>query len=457
MGIVASSFATATLSPTAADMLDVGDEVKIEDSAQQVDSIGANSRVGGNSSSREGNADEDGDEDAQAPAWGISNIARHEDKRSRQHGRYDNRGHNVEVDRAKVNNGTALVRSKKDRAGKVAKGYDYEVEGQQSKLTKILPYEIDRYTRGETDVLGWEVALAALANKKRLRHSHTPPAEDAVPKTRRMKEKPSSSDDSSRAPAPVSSPVVLATSSASKLHNENSSPVTEAAVPVRVGVATKPSPAQPPSVTTAVSTTERRVPMSLKLPAVSSRDAAETVAAAVDVASPVVSGSPNARPRNIPDNKEKPTLLSSRPVSPSTPKNSNSASSSVLSSSPHGALPPAPPPAPPPPKPMVNAAARGGVGGGAGATVAGKATSPAGTNANVIIADPLPDCEEEECSAPACFGVKGSGRINRCARHYTGRMIDLLIRRCPTDRCDRYPPVFGYPGQVGSSLVCQVS
>lgn len=74
-----------------------------------------------------------------------------------------------------------------------------------------------------------------------------------------------------------------------------------------------------------------------------------------------------------------------------------------------------------------------------------------------IIADPLPECEEDGCLEQASFGLKGSGCVNRCPRHYTGRMTDLLIRRCSAKRCGRYPPVFGFPGQVGSWLVCEVS
>lgn len=74
----------------------------------------------------------------------------------------------------------------------------------------------------------------------------------------------------------------------------------------------------------------------------------------------------------------------------------------------------------------------------------------------VVIDDPLPECEQDGCTEQASFGLKGSEHVNRCPRHYTGRMIDLLIRRCPMERCERYPPVFGFPGQMGSSLVCQV-
>lgn len=68
----------------------------------------------------------------------------------------------------------------------------------------------------------------------------------------------------------------------------------------------------------------------------------------------------------------------------------------------------------------------------------------------------LPGCEQVDCEMPASFGVKSDGRVVRCSRHYTCNMMDLLIRRCPMERCDRYPPKYGYPGQPVSSLVCEV-
>lgn len=71
-------------------------------------------------------------------------------------------------------------------------------------------------------------------------------------------------------------------------------------------------------------------------------------------------------------------------------------------------------------------------------------------------ADELPVCEHGTCEMPASFGMKSDGRVLRCSRHYTCVMMDLLIRRCPVERCDRYPPTFGFPGQVGASLVCEV-